>query len=164
MKKEMSMFAAAIAVCGTLSFPASAQNIQRVEVGVLECSVKGGSGFIFGSTKDLSCTFSPNEAQRAVESYFGVISKYGLDVGTTQSGIISWLVLAPTKDRIQPGALAGDYGGVSAEATVGAGLGANVLLGGSTETIALQPLSISAQTGLNFALAISQLELRTAAD
>ena len=40
-----------------------------------------------------------------------------------------WLVYAPTSRRA--GALSGTYGGASAEATVGAGVGANVLVGGS---------------------------------
>lgn len=164
MKKDLLKMIAAAAICGTMSLPAMAQNVQRVEMGVLDCAVKGGSGFIFGSTKDLSCTFTPNGANRATENYFGAISKYGLDIGTTQAGVISWLVLAPTKVMMEPGALRGDYGGVSAEATVGAGLGANVLVGGSSETIALQPLSVSSQTGLNFALAISELQLRSAVD
>ncbi|WP_319529924.1 DUF992 domain-containing protein [uncultured Cohaesibacter sp.] len=143
---------------------ALAQGVERIEVGRLDCAVRGGDGFIFNSTKDLSCTFHPANPDAPDEPYFGAISKWGLDVGESENGVISWLVLAPTKDDFRPGALSGDYAGVSAEATVGAGVGANVLLGGSDETIALQPLSVSAQTGLNFALAISQMELRSLAD
>lgn len=157
-----SILAAAGLVAAIQSAPA--QNIDRVELGVLNCAVEGGSGFIFGSTKDLRCTFTPADRDRLEETYFGVISKYGLDIGSTQKGVISWAVLAPTEDAHQPGALAGDYSGVSAEATAGVGLGANVLLGGSNETYALQPLSVSAQTGLNFALAVSQMQLRSVAD
>tara|TARA_R110000751_G_scaffold288076_4_gene393435 strand:- start:295206 stop:295724 length:519 start_codon:yes stop_codon:yes gene_type:complete len=150
----------------TLSVPtaAVAQTTNRVEVGVLNCAVKGGDGFIFGSTKDLSCEFTSADGGRPVETYFGVISKFGLDIGRTGQGVISWAVLAPTSDLDEPGALAGDYSGVSAEATVGAGLGANVLVGGSSETIALQPVSVSTQTGLNFALAVTQIELRSSQD
>lgn len=157
---KQAIFAAVLA----LPTVAAAESINRVEMGVLDCAVSGGSGFIFGSTKDLSCTFKSADSSRPEESYFGAISKYGIDVGRTEGGVISWAVFAPTTDQYEPGALAGTYGGVSAEATVGAGLGANVLVGGSNETIALQPVSVGAQTGLNFALAISQLELRTAAD
>jgi hypothetical protein len=153
-------------LAGLVTLPTAvfADEIERVEIGVLNCSVEGGSGFIFGSTKDLSCTFKSVDDSRPEESYFGAITKYGIDIGETGQGVISWAVLAPTADDYQPGALAGEYRGVSAEATVGAGLGANVLVGGSDETIALQPVSVAAQTGLNFALAISQLELRTVAD
>ena len=147
-----------------LSVPAKADEIDRVEVGQLDCAVKGGEGFIFKSTKDLSCTFSSAETGVADEAYFGAINKFGIDIGKTDHGVISWLVLAPTTDKYRPGALAGNYHGVSAEATVGAGVGGNILVGGSDETLALQPLSVSAQTGLNFALAVSELELRTLAD
>jgi hypothetical protein len=60
------------------------------------------------------------------------------------------------------GSLAGSYVGASAEATVGAGLGANVLVGGFQRSVALQPVSVSGQTGLNFALGVGDLELRPA--
>lgn len=153
-----------MAIALTLPGAAMADSVKRVELGVLDCAVAGGTGFVFGSTKDLSCTFKSADSSRPDEAYFGAISKYGVDIGSTAGGVISWGVLAPTTDNYQPGALAGTYSGVSAEATVGAGLGANVLVGGSNETIALQPVSVGAQTGLNLALAVSQLELRTAAD
>jgi hypothetical protein len=60
------------------------------------------------------------------------------------------------------GALAGEYGGASAEATVGAGLGANVLVGGSDRTVSLQPVSVQGQAGLNLAVGVSGLTLRPA--
>lgn len=163
MKKLIAgaVFAITI-VCSTLG--SQADSVKRVEVGVLNCIVEGGTGFIFGSSKDLSCTFEPVGENAVKERYFGAITKYGLDVGKTQSGVIAWGVLAPTSDTFRPGALAGNYLGVSAQTTVGAGLGANALIGGSNKTVALQPVSVSAQTGLNLALAIGQLELRAAAD
>jgi len=136
---------------------------NRVEVGVLDCVVEGGSGFVFGSTKDVTCTYSPAK-DGPTESYFGTISKYGIDIGKTDATYMKWGVLAPTSDDFRPGALVGDYYGVSAEATAGAGVGANALIGGSKETISLQPISVSGQTGLNFALAVSELELRSSAD
>lgn len=136
--------------------------IERVEVGVLDCVVQGGSGFVFGSTKDVRCTYKPVDG--AEEPYFGAISKYGVDIGKTKVTYMTWAVFAPTTDELRPGALAGDYYGVSAEATAGAGIGANALVGGSSDTLALQPISVTAQTGLNFALAVSQLELRSSAN
>ena len=159
---KLAILATIPAILAT-SAPALA-DVERVEVGVLNCAVKDGSGFIFQSTKDLSCTFKPSNDSRPSEQYFGAISKFGLDIGETSNGVIAWAVFAPTSDIREPGALAGTYRGVSAQATVGVGLGANVLLGGSRETIALQPLSVSTQTGLNFALAISQVELRSISD
>lgn len=155
------------ATIGTLASVsgATAQDtlIERVEIGMLDCVVSGGTGYIFGSTKDVGCAYKPADGAPE-EAYFGAISKYGVDIGTTEASYMTWAVLAPTDDPYRPGALAGDYVGVSAEATVGAGVGANVLLGGSDETIALQPLSVSGQTGLNFALGVSELELRSSAE
>lgn len=163
--KILSIAAAALMTASMLPIEqASAENIERVEMGVLNCVVEGGAGFIFGSTKDLSCTFTSADPERPEEPYFGAITKYGLDIGATESSYISWAVLAPTTDDQQPGALAGTYSGLNAEATVGVGVGANALLGGSNETFVLQPVSVSSPTGLNFALAVSQLELRTISD
>lgn len=137
---------------------------DRVEIGLLNCAVEGGAGFVFGSTKQLECVFDPADENRPDETYFGTISKFGIDIGVTGPSVITWAVLAPTVDYHEPGALAGFYDGVTAEATAGVGVGANVLIGGSEETIALQPLSVSAQTGVNVAVAISQLELNTVVD
>jgi Protein of unknown function (DUF992) len=138
--------------------------VDRVEIGILDCTVAGGSGFIFGSTKDLSCTFNPADGGRAEETYTGSIKKFGVDIGKTEQGVIKWGVLAPTQDDYPPGALAGNYGGVSGEATVGVGVGANALVGGSSETIVLQPISVQVQEGLNIALGIAQLQLNATTD
>jgi len=134
--------------------PASAAN---VEAGVLTCKVDGGVGFVFGSTKNLDCTLEGVNGGK--DRYVGSIDKYGMDLGFTGASLIVWTVLAPSVD-IGAGALAGDYGGVSAEATVGLGVGANALVGGSEHSIALQPLSVQGQQGLNIAVGISALQLR----
>jgi hypothetical protein len=68
-------------------------------------------------------------------------------------------VLAPTSD-LAPGALAGEFAGATASATVGVGAGANVLVGGSSRTISLQPLSLEGSTGLNVAAGIGAISLR----
>lgn len=135
--------------------PAAAQS--RTEVGNLECFIEAGTGFIIGSEKELSCVFKP-AGGGTQETYGGKISRIGIDIGRTERTIVVWLVLAPTSGYA-PRALAGTYVGASGEATVGVGLGANVLVGGSNDTIALQPLSVQAQTGLNIALGIATLTL-----
>jgi len=135
---------------------AEAQAQARVEVGVLTCTVRAGTGFIVGSTKELRCRF--NRPGRD-EFYHGTISKFGLDIGATKQTAIAWAVLAPTA-RLRPGSLNGTYGGVSAEATVGLGVGANALVGGSNKNIILQPLSVQAQQGLNIAAGVAALQLR----
>jgi hypothetical protein len=138
----------------------AAKSRDGVRVGVLSCEVSGGAGFIFGSSKDLRCRFEGSGGK--TERYVGTIDKFGLDIGVTGPAAMTWAaVLAPTTD-MRRGALAGNYVGASAEATVGVGVGANVLVGGSDETISLQPLSVQGQTGVNAALAVSGLALRPA--
>jgi hypothetical protein len=70
-------------------------------------------------------------------------------------------VFAPSA-AVPSGALAGEYGGVSGEATLGVGIGANALLGGSAKTIALQPLSVQTQQGLSIAAGVASLTLMPA--
>ncbi|WP_165350108.1 MULTISPECIES: DUF992 domain-containing protein [unclassified Mesorhizobium] len=135
-----------------------------VELGVLDCAIGGGTGFIFGSSKDLSCTFTPADTTFAPEAYFGAVNKYGLDIGTTSQSIMRWLVLAPLKNVYAPGALAGDYVGASAELTAAVGAGANLLAGGSGQAFTLQPLSVQTQTGVNIAIGVSQFQLRSTAN
>ena len=91
------------------------------------------------------------------EDYDGSITKYGLDLGVIGGGIIIWAVF--TETVAGPGFLAGDYVGVSGEASLGAGLGANVLIGGSNRTVTLQPVSVSAQIGINIAVGVTALHL-----
>jgi hypothetical protein len=130
---------------------------EGIRVGVLSCQVSGGAGFVIGSSKDLRCRFESAGGRR--ERYVGTIDKFGLDIGVTGPAYLSWAVFAPTND-VGRGALAGNYVGASAEATIGVGGGANLLVGGSQDTISLQPLSVQGQTGVNAALAVSGLALR----
>jgi hypothetical protein len=114
-------------------------------------------GFVFGSTKDLACSYEPTKA--AAEHYAGSISKWGVDVGYTGKGKLIWAVFAPTSD-VRPGAIEGEYAGASAQANVGVGLGANVLIGGLDKSIALQPVSVEGSTGLNVAAGIGSISLK----
>lgn len=127
-----------------------------VKVGVLECKVEPGIGLILGSSKDMACKFNPDSGPN--EYYSGAITKIGVDIGVTGEASVAWLVLAV--GSINPGALEGHYGGASAQATVGAGLGANALVGGFKRSIVLQPVSVQGQTGLNVSLAVTGLRLR----
>ena len=155
----INLIFAAIVLTGVLLLQPTATRAQeRVEIGLLDCVVGSGRGFIFGSTKDLHCEFRATDGY--VEPYFGAIKKYGLDIGSTDSSVIRWAVLAPTRNY-EPGVLDGEYVGVSAEATVGVGLGANALVGGFGKSFALQPFSVQSQSGLNFALGVAELDLRS---
>jgi uncharacterized protein DUF992 len=146
--------AAAIAALGFTTSPQAAET--RVEVGVLTCTAASSTGFIVGSTRDLRCKFNH---QGKDEVYSGTINKFGIDIGVTQQAEIAWAVLAPTAN-LPRRSLIGSYGGVSAEATVGVGVGANALIGGSDKSIVLQPLSVQSQQGLNIAAGVASLQLR----
>jgi hypothetical protein len=144
----------AILAASAMTAPAHAAGVK---VGVLTCNVDSGWGYILGSSKDIRCNYVPNRG--AGEHYDGSISKVGVDVGYTKGGVIIWDVIAPSSS-MRPGALEGGYGGVTASATVGVGVGANVLLGGFDKSIALQPISIEGNTGLNVAAGIGALDLK----
>jgi hypothetical protein len=137
--------------------PAPAQNRGAgVNIGTLSCHVSSGWGLIFGSSRSLKCAYS---GRNRIEDYDGNITRFGVDIGFQRSGVILWNVFAPSAD-IGPGQLAGRYGGVTAGAAIGVGLGANALVGGSGNHIGLQPLSIQGKTGLNVAAGIAGLTLR----
>jgi len=153
MKKSALTTLAAAALACSLSLPASA---QRAQIGMLDCDVSAGVGFIIGSQREVHCVFNPSDGGPQ-EMYVGSIRKFGLDLGATAGGQMIWAVHAETTARRN--ALAGTYIGASAEATVAVGLGANVLVGGSNRTVALQPVSVQAQTGLNVAAGVTELEL-----
>ena len=130
---------------------------QRVQAGTLACDISGGIGFIIGSQRTLNCSFAP-ALPGPVEFYIGTLTKLGVDIGATSGGSMVWVVYAPTSRPA--GALAGSYGGASAEASVVAGVGANVLIGGSNRTVELQPVSLQGQAGLNFAAGVAGIDLR----
>ena len=131
-----------------------------VQLGQLTCDVDGGTGFVFGSSKDMTCSFTPANASEPTETYVGQIDKYGVDIGFTGKSIIGWTVVAAESDKYAPNALAGTYSGASASAAFAAGLGANVLVGGSAASFALQPLSLSASEGANIAVGFTQITLK----
>ncbi|HEX4556520.1 MAG TPA: DUF992 domain-containing protein [Xanthobacteraceae bacterium] len=135
----------------------SAQAQERIQAGSLTCDVSAGIGLIIGSQRNVSCTFTPS-LPGPIEYYTGTISKLGVDIGVTGGGIMVWLVWSPTNRPI--GGLAGNYVGGTAEASVVAGVGANALVGGSNRSVALQPLSVSGQVGLNIAAGVAGLDLR----
>ena len=136
---------------------APAQADSNVKVGQLTCSVSSGLGLIITSSKELFCRF--RSAAGYTEHYYGRIRKFGLDIGATNRGVLAWAVFAPTAGPRRH-ALAGEYVGVAASATVGAGLGANALVGGFNRSFTLQPLSVQAQTGLALAAGVASMTLR----
>lgn len=152
--------AAALLLAGTLlaTSAAAQEPEQGVKAGFLRCDVEASTSFIFGSTKEVHCTYTPEAGDR-VDRYDGEISRYGVDIGFRKSGVILWGVIAPSND-VGVGALTGSYGGASAEIVAAYGVGANLLVGGFDKSLVLQPLSVEGLKGLSIALGIAGLELK----
>ncbi|OKO75558.1 DUF992 domain-containing protein [Bradyrhizobium sp. AS23.2] len=134
-----------------------AQQQRMVRVGVLECRGGASVGFVVGSVTNLGCVLRAEGLPE--DRYVATIRKVGLDIGITQETALAWGVFAPV-ERLGPGDLSGNYAGAQGSASVGVGLGGNVLVGGSNNSIALQPLSVQGQVGLNVAAGLADLELR----
>ncbi|HEY3814038.1 MAG TPA: DUF992 domain-containing protein [Caulobacteraceae bacterium] len=149
------MLMACVALAGALALPSVTSAADaRVKIGTLSCNESSGWGFIVGS-HEIRCAFDNGHR---VEYYSGHISKFGAVAGYQKSGVLVWAVLAPT-DHINPGALKGHYGGLTAGASVGVGAGANALIGGNNRTIVLQPISVEGLSGINLAAGIGELTL-----
>jgi hypothetical protein len=152
------IFAGAVASVVACSVGASAQQpLQRIQVGILECRGGASVGFIVGSVTNLGCVLR-NQGMPE-DRYIATIRKVGLDLGITQESALAWGVYAPVA-RLGPGDLSGNYAGAQGSASVGIGVGGNVLVGGSANSIALQPLSVQGQIGLSVAAGLESLELR----
>ena len=139
--------------------PAASDSSGGVKVGILTCDIGSGGGYLLGSAKALDCTFK--SVRGDIDSYSGVARKFGVDIGYTAAGKIAWAVFAPTAGY-HTGSLGGIYNGITAEATAGVGIGANVLIGGTNGSIQLQPLSVTGQLGLNVAAASMSITLTPA--
>jgi hypothetical protein len=150
---------AAVAAAAMMTGVSVAQaDDSRVQVGRLACDVAPGVGLLFGSSKSLTCEFT--RKGHKPETYTGTINKLGIDVGFTAATHIEWLVFAAADSAYTKHALAGTYVGASYEATLGVGLGANWLVGGSKKSFALQPWSVQGQAGLNYSWAFAGLTLK----
>ncbi len=148
------------ALAAMLSLPATAQAPQSwTQVGGLACRVDPSIGFIIFGHQPMDCRYTPNNQALPPEGYDGAINTVGLDVGVSAGSVLGWAVFAPTTG-MPVGALAGEYIGVSGDLGIGLGAGANVLLGGSGRTIALQPLSLQGSIAVNVVLGASSLKLR----
>lgn len=152
---RVAMAAIGIVCLHTVALAQSA----KLTAGTLTCQGQGSVGLILGSKEQLSCSYAPAAGQGPLQAYTATITKVGLDVGVKGQSVMVWTVLGSTT-HLPAGALAGNYGGVSADASVGVGGGANALVGGSKDSVVLQPLSVQGQTGLNLAVGVSGLTLR----
>jgi len=154
----LAVAAIAAAALANAASPADSQG-RQIQVGTLTCSLSSSVGMVVGSQRNVNCNFRGGQGEPE-EHYTGTLTRIGLDVGVTTGGVIVWAVFADTNRYA--GMLTGTYSGATAEVSVAAGLGANVLVGGSHRTVALQPLSVQGQMGLNVGAGIGTLELHPA--
>jgi hypothetical protein len=153
----MSAVIAAIMLVARSTGAFAQQPMQPVQVGILECRGGASIGFVIGSVTNLGCVLRADGMPE--DRYVATVRKVGLDLGITQESALAWGVFAPVA-RLGPGDLSGNYVGAQGSASVGVGLGGNVLVGGSANSISLQPLSVQGQVGLNVAAGLESLELR----
>jgi hypothetical protein len=146
-----------VAAAAFIASSAQAQAPQAVQVGVLNCRGGASMGFVVGSVTNLGCVLT--NTGRPDQPYVATIRKVGIDLGITEQTALSWAVFAPV-NYAGFGDISGNYGGAQGSATFGVGLGANVLVGGSQNSVALQPLSLQGSTGLSIAAGLQSLELR----
>jgi hypothetical protein len=156
MQRSITLAALTIAMLAA-SFAGAVAQQSRIQVGVLECRGGASVGFIVGSVTNLGCVLRAEGMPE--DRYVATVRKVGLDLGITQESALAWGVFAPVA-RLGPGDLSGNYAGAQGSASIGVGLGGNVLVGGSANSIALQPLSVQGQVGLNIAAGLESLELR----
>jgi hypothetical protein len=156
MRIGLGILAAAAVALMCAQTPAMAQP-RHAKVGTLDCTLAPSVGLIIGSRQRMDCRFIPDRGGK-IDRYSGTARRLGLDIGVTTTGRMIWGVLASTRG-VKRGGLAGTYVGASADLTLGLGVGANVLVGGTNRSIMLQPLSVSGQAGLNLALGVAGLEL-----
>lgn len=172
MNKALGIALLAVAFSAPLAATAYAADVEIIEkapresdahggvkIGYLACDVGEGGGYVLGSAKELDCEFRSSIEGDGIDTYVGTIKKFGVDLGYTARGRLVWAVFAPTAGY-HHGSLRGTYLGAAAEATLGAGVGANVLLGGTGGSIQLQPISVTGQLGLNVAAAGTTVTLK----
>jgi hypothetical protein len=156
---KQSLLLAIFALAALAVGPAGAQSQGWVQAGMLSCRLNPSIGFVIFGHQSMECAFQP--ASGPMQAYEGAINTVGLDLGVSNGGRFAWAVFGPAAG-IPNGALAGEYVGASGDIGLGVGVGANVLVGGSNRSVALQPVSLEGSVALNIVAGLSQLQLRPA--
>lgn len=142
---------------------ATAEETAGLQIGIIKCNVIPGSrvNLLVRSTADVECTW---EYAGAVEKYKGETGiALGLDLSFKDNETIAFTVIAASSD-VTPGkyALAGKYVGGQADAALGVGVGAKVLVGGGNKNVSLQPLALSGSTGVGASAGVGFLYIEAA--
>ncbi|WP_170317552.1 DUF992 domain-containing protein [Paroceanicella profunda] len=155
--KRSSVLVASMIALGGFGVAAQAEDAAKIDVGVLTCDLTGKSNIVVLSNSQYVCTLdAQNDAWDQV--YVGDIDKIGIDLNAVSQQTIKWGVLT-TSGEYNPKMMEGTYIGASADAALGLGAGAKVLVGGSGDAISLQPLSVSGQEGIGIAAGLERMTL-----
>jgi hypothetical protein len=153
----LAAFLAIGLIIGQVATSFAQQPQARLRVGTLTCVGQGTLGMILGSRERLNCTYVPSTIAPA-RNYTGTITRLGLDVGIRGQSVIIWAVLA-SSTQLPTDALVGEFVGVAADASLGLGAGAQVLVGGTRKSVVLQPLSVRGGVGVNIAAGVAGMRL-----
>lgn len=143
-------------LAAALATPALAtqESDGRLQLGYLTCEMTDGSNLILVSEQSFACVFDAAE-DGDDETYDLTIKKYGVDLSATEEQELRWAVFAPSSFD-EHGVLEGTYAGASADIALGYSIGAKALVGGGSESIALQPVSLTKGEGLGAAIGVEQ--------
>lgn len=152
--KKTFLSAALLAAVTTAPALAANDDDGRLQLGYLTCEMTDGSNLILVSEQTYDCLFDAAEDGKD-EAYDLTITKYGVDLSATEEQELRWAVFAPsTFDK--HGVLEGEYAGASADIALGYSIGAKALVGGGTDSIALQPVSLTKGEGLGAAIGVER--------
>jgi hypothetical protein len=126
--------------------------------GVLQCRLSGNDISVLVENQGLDCLFQDDDEGLVPAHYIGKLTKVGANITVNGPGEIAWGVVAAT-GHLGPGALAGAYAGPNTSVKVGVGGGGALLVGGSDNTVSLQPLQLEAGSGLGVTAGIESLTL-----
>ena len=139
----------------------AADDAARIELGTLTCDLAAVTNVIVYAEESFDCVLETNEGDAI--AYEGTIEKIGANLQIKTDQTLKWIVLSSVS-MDEPEDLSGSYFGASAQASLGVGGGANVLVGGSGDNFTLQPISVTGQEGLGASLTLDSLTLNRAAE
>ena len=160
MRSRIGAVCLAAAVGMVMAATAQAGDEERSDIGILTCNPIAGSGynFLIHSKVDLQCVFEANDGR--VEHYKGTTGMgLGLDFDVNRSTTMTFAVAAASGSDLKSHALAGNYAGVKVSASVDGGGGAGIMVGGSSDHVALEPFAETTSSGFGLAAGATWLSL-----
>jgi hypothetical protein len=155
------VLAVAAATTLVLLAPAVGQTAKPgAHVGMLTCQMVPGIGLTVESVQPVRCHFVPDEGDLG-QVYIGEINTVGQDAGIATGGVLVWDVLTST-GASPSGRLAGIYVVAKGDVSMGPGASVNLLSGGPSRDIALQPIALEGEIEVALGLDVSGLKLVTA--